>query len=114
MHDGQGYYGWLTTIHTIILDIACKFEIPLIIYGENGEVEYGGDCSREDSYLFDVDFILSKFLSGKHERLLKMANINESTQLTFENLDKSFYQKLLLRIGVILNHGSLPKFHSCI
>lgn len=28
------------------LQIACKFGIPLIMYGENGEVEYGGDMKN--------------------------------------------------------------------
>ena len=31
------------------LTIACKYDIPLIMYGENGEVEYGGDMKNADS-----------------------------------------------------------------
>lgn len=32
-----------------LLTIACKYDIPLIMYGENGEVEYGGDMKNADS-----------------------------------------------------------------
>ncbi|PJC68299.1 MAG: N-acetyl sugar amidotransferase, partial [Zetaproteobacteria bacterium CG_4_8_14_3_um_filter_59_5] len=42
LHYGQGYYGWLISIHTAVLRIAEKFGISLVFYSEDGEVEYGG------------------------------------------------------------------------
>lgn len=45
--------------------IATKFNIPLIMYGENGEVEYGGDSKNEDSPYHDVSDDLTKhYFSG--------------------------------------------------
>ena len=35
IHEGQGYYGWLISIHTAVLRIAKMFEIELIVYGED-------------------------------------------------------------------------------
>ena len=39
---GMGYWGWLLAIFTIPPIIADKFNIPLVFYAEDGEVEYGG------------------------------------------------------------------------
>ena len=42
IHKGFPYYGWLIAIHTAILNLAVSLNINLIVYGEDGEVEYGG------------------------------------------------------------------------
>ena len=39
---GFPYYGWLISIFTSVLYIAASMNIDLIVYGEDGEVEYGG------------------------------------------------------------------------
>jgi N-acetyl sugar amidotransferase len=45
--------------------IATKFKIPLIMYGENGEVEYGGDSKNEESPSHNVDDDMIKhYFSG--------------------------------------------------
>ena len=40
------YYGWLISIFSVVLKISLSFKIPLIFYGENGEVEYGGNLEK--------------------------------------------------------------------
>ena len=37
---GQGWYGWMTAIHTVPLILANALNINLLMYGEDGEVEY--------------------------------------------------------------------------
>ena len=37
---GFPYYGWLISIYTAVIRIAEKFKINLIVYGEDGELEY--------------------------------------------------------------------------
>ena len=47
------------------LNIACKFKIPLVFYGENGEVEYGGDMKNANKCGFDVtEDTLNHYFSG--------------------------------------------------
>jgi N-acetyl sugar amidotransferase len=47
------------------LTIAAKFDIPLIMYGENGEVEYGGDMKNAFSPTHDVgDDMIKHYFSG--------------------------------------------------
>ncbi|HYD03338.1 MAG TPA: N-acetyl sugar amidotransferase [Alphaproteobacteria bacterium] len=50
---------------TFPMRIATKFNIPLIMYGENGEVEYGGDSKNEDKPSHNVEDDLTKhYFSG--------------------------------------------------
>jgi len=44
---GFPYYGWLISIYSVVLKVSLAFKIPLIFYGENGEVEYGGHLEKD-------------------------------------------------------------------
>ncbi len=45
--------------------IATNYKIPLIMYGENGEVEYGGDSKNENNPIHDLDEdLLKHYFSG--------------------------------------------------
>jgi N-acetyl sugar amidotransferase len=46
------------------LEISVRFQIPLIMYGENGEVEYGGDMKNADKPTRDVTDHDSHYFSG--------------------------------------------------
>lgn len=40
-------------IHTVPVQIACRFRIPLVVYGENGQMEYGGPQFFRDRKVMD-------------------------------------------------------------
>ena len=42
IEKGFPYYGWLIAIMTAVIRTAANFKIPLLFYGEDGEIEYGG------------------------------------------------------------------------
>ncbi|MHC1783140.1 MAG: N-acetyl sugar amidotransferase [Anaerolineaceae bacterium] len=47
------------------MQIATKYKIPLVMYGENGEVEYGGDAKNEDSPEHDLqNDMIKHYFSG--------------------------------------------------
>ena len=47
------------------MNIALKYKIPLVMYGEQGELEYGGDLKNENSPKHDnKDDLLNHFFSG--------------------------------------------------
>ena len=56
IEKGFPYYGWLTAIHTTILRVATAFDIRLIIYGEDGEVEYGGSDGTKNRLSYDAAY----------------------------------------------------------
>lgn len=59
--------------------IAINYRIPLIMYGENGEVEYGGSAQNEESPTHNLeDDITKHYFSGLHLREMKKHGIDES------------------------------------
>jgi N-acetyl sugar amidotransferase len=47
------------------MQIATKYKIPLVMYGENGEVEYGGDAKNEESPEHDLqNDMIKHYFSG--------------------------------------------------
>ena len=53
---GFPYYGWLISIFTSVLQIAVSMNIDLIVYAEDGEVEYGGSNLTKDKPFFDATY----------------------------------------------------------
>ncbi len=64
-HLGDPFQPFIYGQKSFPMRIATRFNIPLIMYGENGEVEYGGDSKNEDKSTHDVDEdLLKHYWSG--------------------------------------------------
>ncbi len=85
---GFPYYGWLIAIKTAVIRTAANFKIPLIFYGEDGEIEYGGSTETKNKALYDVEYMKRVYFEGGYERVLdrikKDEDINESDLLLFQ------------------------------
>jgi len=88
VEKGFPYYGWLTAIMTAVIQLATKFNIPLIFYGEDGEVEYGGSTENKDRALYDIAFMKRVYLEGGHDRILQQAMQQSNVSKT----DLSFFR----------------------
>lgn len=82
IEKGFPYYGWLIAIMTAVIQVATKFNIPLIFYGEDGEVEYGGSSESKNKALYDIEYMKRIYLEGGHEKvfekILKDGDISEA------------------------------------
>lgn len=88
IEKGFPYYGWLIAIHTAVIRTAYNFNVPLIFYGEDGEVEYGGSVENKDRSMYGIDYMKRVYLEGGYEKVLKKAvddGILESSDLYFFN-----------------------------
>ena len=70
IEKGFPYYGWLIAIITAVIKTAGNFDIPLIFYGEDGEVEYGGSSESKNKALYDISYMKRVYLEGGHEKVL--------------------------------------------
>ena len=61
---GQPYFGWMTCMTLAPLKIATKFNIPFIMYGEEGEVEYGGSTKLKNTPVYTIEDTIKYYLSG--------------------------------------------------
>lgn len=83
IEKGFPYYGWLTAILTSVIRTAVNFNIPLIFYGEDGEVEYGGSTETADRALFDIEYMKRVYLEGGYEKVLSLLDDVDPSELYF-------------------------------
>ena len=81
---GFPYYGWLVSIFTAVIRIALNFNINLVFYGEDGEVEYGGTPETEKKILFDIEYIKKIYVDGGYNKIMKKVNLNKKESYFFE------------------------------
>jgi len=88
IEKGFPYYGWLIAIMTAVIKTAGNFKIPLIFYGEDGEVEYGGSTESKNTALYDINYMKRVYLEGGHEKVLE--RIRKDPDIT--EADLSFFK----------------------
>jgi len=89
---GFAYYGWLITIQSAVVRVAVNFNIPLIFYGEDGEVEYGGSTKSKNDALFDIEYMRKIYLEGGHDKIIKTSGLSESQLYFFQFPDNNELQ----------------------
>lgn len=88
---GFPYYGWLISIQAVPVQMAIRLDIPLLFYGEDGEVEYGGTTATRTNPMYDPAYMREIYLEGGYEKVLQASGLKES-QLYFFRFpeDKEF------------------------
>jgi hypothetical protein len=64
VEQGRPLYGWTTAIFTSVIRVAKAFGVTLIMYGEDGEIEYGGSTESKNRATFSAEFIKRVYLEG--------------------------------------------------
>ena len=95
---GFPYYGWLIAIHTAVFRVAIQFNIPLVFYSEDGEVEYGGDAKNKHNGTYNIDYIKHAYLEGGYQKILKKSGLNERELYWFKFPTEDEIKKLNLEI----------------
>ena len=84
IHKGFPYFGWLVAIETVPISMATRLNIPLIFYGEEGEVEYGGSSAQKNKPFIDFKFIDDVYLEGGHDLVLNESKLNSEAMTFFK------------------------------
>lgn len=75
---GLPLYSWMINLQTAIHKVAMKFNIHLIMYGEEGESEYGGTSVLKNRPFYDKEYSRKIYLSNTiPEKLLNMYQKNQ-------------------------------------
>lgn len=61
---GQPLMSWIINVQVAVFKLAIRFEIPLVMFGEEGETEYGGSNKLKASPLYDIEDSIKLYLSG--------------------------------------------------
>ena len=67
---GFPYFGWLIAIQSAVIRTALKFNLGLIFYGEDGEVEYGGSTETKNSSLISLEYQKRVWFEAGYEKIL--------------------------------------------
>ena len=95
-HKGFPYYGWLISIFTSVLHVAESMNINLIIYAEDGEVEYGGSNLTRNKPFFDAIYTKKIYFEGGYEKILKKVKAKNSEKFFFKFPKDSILKKIKL------------------
>ena len=95
-HLGFPYYGWLVAIHTAVLRIASNFNIKLIFYGEDGELEYGGTSETFKNIFYNVDYQKKIYLENGLDLILKKTKLSTTDLAFFSYPSKKNYKNIKL------------------
>lgn len=106
IEKGFPYYGWLIAIHTAVIRIALNFNIPLIFYGEDGEIEYGGSTESKNRPLYDINYMKKVYLEGGHDSVLEQVLTNSSLNQSDLHLFRFPSDEETLRSNLQFTHWS--------
>ncbi len=67
---GFPYFGWLIAIQSAVIRTAAQFNLSLIFYGEDGEVEYGGSTETKNQSLISIDYQKRIWFESGYEKIL--------------------------------------------
>lgn len=63
MH-GRPMQAWMISVQTAIFRCAVLFDIPFVMWGEEGETEYGGDAKLKHEVSYSLEDSIKIYLSG--------------------------------------------------
>jgi len=84
IEKGFPYYGWLVAVQAAVVRLSVNLNIPLLFYGEDGEVEYGGLTESKNKAMYDIEYMRRIYLEGGHEKILKASGLSESQLYFFQ------------------------------
>ncbi|MCZ2484746.1 N-acetyl sugar amidotransferase [Aquirufa antheringensis] len=65
IEHGQPMFAWIISVQTAIFRCAVLFDIPLVMFGEEGEVEYGGSSKLKNKATYNLEDSIKLYLSGQ-------------------------------------------------
>ncbi len=84
IEKGFPYYGWLIAIQTGVIRLAVNLNIPLLFYGEDGEVEYGGSTESKNGAMFDITYMKRVYLEGGYQKVLEASGLSDAELYFFK------------------------------
>lgn len=98
VHAGFPYFGWLVAIQAAVVRVAVNFGIPLIFYGEDGEVEYGGTGETDMDPLYDISYMKRIYLESYYDAVVAAAGVDPRDLYLFSFPSDDEIQNIGLRM----------------
>lgn len=64
IEQGRPLLSWTSCLNSVMFQMAIDFKVPLIMFGEEGETEYGGSTELRYTPYYDIDFAIQIYTYG--------------------------------------------------
>lgn len=64
IEQGRPLLSWTSCLNSVMFRLATDLKIPLIMFGEEGETEYGGSTALRYTPYYDIDFAIEVYTYG--------------------------------------------------
>ena len=64
IEQARAKFPFVIAIGTIVAQVASKFDIPFVMYGEEGETEYGGSDKYANQIFMDLEYMVQVYHEG--------------------------------------------------
>ena len=78
IEKGFPYYGWLIAILSAVIRTALNHRIPLVMYAEDGDIEYGGSTETMQRPFFNVEYIKRVYLERGYDKVSALLDVPET------------------------------------
>lgn len=68
IEQGRPILSFTSCVNSVIFRFAVDFKIPLIMFGEEGETEYGGSTEMRYTPYYDADYAIKIYMEGNDPR----------------------------------------------
>ncbi len=77
VEQGRPLLSWTSCLTSVMFKLACAFNIPLIMFGEEGETEYGGTTELRYKPYYDIDFTIKVYVYGNDPKQFVRNGLSE-------------------------------------
>lgn len=64
VEQGRPLLSWTSCLNSVMFRMASDYKVPLIMFGEEGETEYGGSTELRYTPYYDIDFAIDIYTYG--------------------------------------------------
>ncbi len=80
IEQGRPMLSWTSCLNSVMFRMALEYKVPLIMFGEEGETEYGGSTELRYTPYYDIDFAIRVYTYGNDpQKYVKNYNERELT-----------------------------------
>ena len=98
VEQGRPLLSWTSCLNSVMFRMAVDFNVPLIMFGEEGETEYGGLTDMRYVPYYDTDFAIKIYTEGNDPKsLAKNHSEREMSMWMFPS--KEEIQKVGFKVG---------------
>ena len=99
IEQGRPMLSWTSCLNSVMFRMAVNFGVPLIMFGEEGETEYGGTTEMRYQPYYDTDYAIKIYTEGNNPRDFIKGQYSEREMAFWMFPSKEQIQKAGFKVG---------------